>query len=137
MTKHATRPPLRPVLICFLCGVALLVFGLYRWPPELRSYTRARRSIGQQSSGASQPDFNPERAGKDRVPAVVDYLVAVLLLLGGAIFWHRRSTRGFRLSDLYSKHWHGGKGLWYFLNLYGAVTAYALLVFIGMLSSFW
>lgn len=125
------------LVISFVCGSALLGFGLYRWRPVAQSLRRARRSITEKSTSPRQADFDVSEMenSENILKPFADYFLAALILAGGVIFWRRRSPKGYRLLDLWGKRWAGGTGLWILLVLHLLVTGYSALVLVGLLAS--
>jgi hypothetical protein len=117
-----------------LVGTALLSFGLYRWPPEVRPYTSPRRSVGQTRSGTDEPDFVPASA-RNKALAVLDYGAATGILWIGWIWSCRSFIKGCRPCDLYRKRWAGGRGLWFLYHGYLMVTGYATLICLSLIYS--
>jgi len=77
---------------CFVGGVILALFGLYRWPPQTAarplggSFTKAARVVDQHV-------FIVDRSRFDVAIGLADYLSSALLFALGVVFWYRGLPR--------------------------------------------
>jgi len=76
------------LVCCFVGGVVLAMFGLYRWPPQTvvvpsgGSFTRPARL-------AERHTFIVDRSRFDVALGLADYLSSALLFVLGIVFWVR------------------------------------------------
>jgi len=136
MDRVPIKAPGRLWFVLFLCGTALLTFGLYRWPPNRPSFTRARRYVHQETSRSNKPDFTSDSADvMDVFVGTIDYFSAASFLVVGLVVWRRQSLKGYRIGDLWSEEWMGGRVLWLLLQCHLLLGIYAVLVCVGLVRS--
>ena len=105
------------LIACFLGGAALVVLGLWRWPP--------------QHTGRGRNDFIVDSRRYDVALGVADYLSATVVLFLGPVLWRRRAPKECHFSSMS----RGEAGAWTLVAFCGSIVLgiWAGLCSIGML----